>query len=722
MTRSFGLPDSDDLNPTTITEMEEVGLTVGDILRSLSKNKWLILACTVMSIVCATAYVATTTPVYEAAATIRIDPSRAGSLGLSDLLSLAGGGGGDQVQTEMAILKSDEVALATLNSLSDGDFRAFSGFDKRLMNFKPSEQPLTFQQEGVLGRFKQGLTTKQADGTQIVTVSIRNSNPQLAAIIANHLVSAYIRQNFDSRFSSVSQATVWLSEQMDQLKDRAANAQKKLAAFQEANNLLGADLSNNTTTDRIKMLNDRLTSAEGDRIIKEAQLRAAEAGDPTVLISLFPDPDLQSLQSQQANLFAQYTQLSSKFGPAYPPLAEIKQQMVKTAAKIQGDIGVILGRLKEDYGASSSVENTLRNEYASEMEKAYALNRKQADYAVLVAEGTSSRELYDTLQYKLQQAVVDAGLNSVNMMIVDRARAPMTPIEPKKTLIVAFGLLLGLSAGVGSALLRESLSDQIQSISQLESASKFATLAAIPHSDVSDGKPDEGKRREIMHLVSLSEPKSRQAESYRSLRNSVLLSSIDKPPKTILVTSSLPGEGKSSTSANYSVVLAQKGAKVLLVDADLRRPTLHRYFGVLNTEGLSDRLMGEDLEMKFLAPVESLPNLHFVPAGMTVAFPSEALGSAKFKSLVEEWETLYDYIILDSAPLLTVSDSLPIASWADTVVLVVRAGMTPMKALLRTKAILARVHANIAGAVLNDTTSINADSGYYGKGGYGYYN
>ena len=720
MNQFAGPPESADpqgFSTRTAEDEQAEGITLADIFRALAKGKWLILVCTLTCAIAAFVYVTLAKPVYEATASIRIDPSRAGSLGLNDLLSLAGGESGDKIATEMSIITSDQVALATLDGLTPEQFRAYAGFDKGTMNFTPANQQLSRQQENVLRSFKGSLSTKQIEGTQLIGIRFKNGNPQLAATIVNHVIDAYARGNFDSRYDSVNQVKIWLSKQMDDLKGRASTAQKKLAEFQEENNLLGTDPSNNTTVDRLKQLNQRLTEAEGDRIVKEAQMRAAASGDPAVLASLLPDPSLQALQQQQGALYSQYIALSSKFGAAYPPLADVKQQLEAVKSQLSKDISVISSRLKEDYDAANRTEGMLREQYEAETGKAFALNRTQADYSVLLAEATSSRDLYDTLQYKLQQASVDAGLNSVNTMIVDKARAPIDPIEPKKTLILAFGIVLGAAAGIGSALLRESLSDQVQNLAGIEAATGLMSLATVPHIAWIN---QPGAK--IANLIAISEPRSRGAEAYRSLRNSLLLSSIDRPARTIVVTSSLPGEGKSSTTANYAAVLAQKGGKVLVVDADLRRPTLHIFFGMANTIGLSDAILAEGNNPQIVNPIAELPNLSFLSAGGKVSLPSEALSSAKFHTMLEEWERIYDVIILDSAPILSVSDSVPLASWADAVVVVARAGVTPLKALQRTKAILRRAHARIAGVLLNDTSKGTGDPGYYGKNYDGYYN
>ncbi len=719
------------VSQTAVESEGSEGISIGDILRALLKNIWLILACALICLSVSVAYLTITKPVYEATAVIRIDPGRAGSLGLNDLLSMVGSASsGEEIQTDISIIKSDQVAMATLDSLSPDDFRSYAGFDKGRMSFTSATGQLTRQQEDMIEPFEKALSAKQVEGTQLIGLHFRNGNPKVASTVVNHIVEAYTRGNFNSRYDSVDQVKVWLSGQMDELRLRASSAQRKLAEFQEQNNLLGTDPSNNTTTDRLKLFNERLTQAESDRIVKEAQMRAAASGNPEVLASLLPDPKLQSLQQEEGSLYAQYVQLSAKFGPGYPPLEEVKNQLTKVQSQISHDVSIVSDRLKEDYDASSRTENMLRGQYEGETAKAYALNRTQAEYAVLLGEATSSRDLYDTLQYKLQQASVDAGLNSVNTMIVDRARPPINPIEPKKGLILVFGIVLGLAVGVGAALLRESLSDYIQTIAEIEKSTGLVALSVVPHFQTTmttiagetDGTRRDGTlKTERRALISFDEPLSRGAEAYRTLRNSILLSSIDRPAKLIVVTSSLPGEGKSSTTVNYAVVLAQKGATVLLVDGDLRRPTLHGFFGLENTEGLSDAILGSGSSHPVVSPLAELPNLYFMAAGPKISLPSEALGSSKFQSMLREWTQQYDIVLLDSAPILSVSDTVPAASWADSIIIVARAGVTPLKALQRTKAILTRARVRIAGVLLNDFSERLGDYGYYGNDD-GYYN
>ncbi len=729
--------------PPTLDVQAESAVSLGDIAKMLGRHKWFIVACVAAGVAIASTYLHYATPIYQAVASIRIDPNRVGSLGLADLTS-GGSDSGLQIATEIAVIKSDAVALDTLHSLSDDEFREYTHADRKTLGILPGATSLTPAQEGMLGAFKSQINVVQVPDTQLVSITLRNPNPRVAAYLLNSLVQAYLRQNFDSRYGSVAQVSTWLSTEMTSLKQRAADAQDKLATFEEQNHILafggstggtssgksggsgsgGGGAVTTTITDRLTSLQARLTDAQATRILKEAQMTAAATGDIAVIAALYPSASMTELQAQQSTLYGQYVQLSTKFGPNYPPLAQVKAEMQKTDAELNHQVTSIRSRLKQELDTASNVEHSLQQQVDEQTQEAYALNRKAAQLAVLLAEGSSSRELYDTLQYKLKQASVDAGLNNVNTMIVDTARAPLVPIEPKKIVILSFGLVLGLFAGVGSVFLREATSDKVQNVIDIERILGYHLLAAVPHFDqkvlaAKEGGAPSGIRVGPM-LITYRNTLSGASEAFRTLRNSILLSSIDKPAKTVMVSSSIPSEGKSSVTANYAVVLAQKGSRVLLVDADIRRPTQHIQFGIPNAAGLTSLILDDTAMPSFHTPIPELPNLTVLTAGQKVPLPSEALGSTRFHTLISSWEQDFDYVIIDSAPLLIVSDSLPLASWVDSLILVARYNFTPNSALKRIRDILRHADAHVAGVVLNDLST--GDSAYYGGYGNDYYN
>lgn len=708
------------------------GMSFGDVFRTLGKHKWFILVCALVGLSISAVYIHFATPIYEAGATLRIDPNRASSLGLNELVS-GGASTQDPMATEALILHSDAVAIAALQSMPEDQFKELTGSSKSAMALPVStsvEQQqedrlngrapvLTLAQENMIATVQGMVSVKPVEGTQILGISVRSRNPEIAATLANHIIYAYLRNSFDSRYSSVAQVQTWLQEQLNELKSRAAQSQKRLADFQEQNNITGTDRNSNTVIERLQSLNSRLAEAQADRIVKEAQMRASQSGDPATLATLYPTAGIQALQAQQSTLYSRYSELSAKFGPNYPPLAEVIVERKKVDEQLNKLVDVTRNLLRQEYDVSKSTENLLQQQFDEQTQRVYALNSKQAEYAVLQAEGAASRDLYDKLQYQLQQAGVSAGLNAVNTMVVTSARAPHLPVEPKKTLALTFGLILGLFAGAISAFLFGVIGDKLQTVAQAEAGLGLPTLATIPH--------DTGlQRRFIAGKLSLpfafEKPSSKISEAFRSLRNSIFLASIDSPPRVVLMTSSFAGEGKTVLSSNYAVILAQSGAKVLAVDIDLRRARLHSEFAIANSSGLSDLILGGPGAVPNLqTPIKELPNLTILTAGKTVPFPSEALASNRFRDFVEQWRNEYDFVLLDSAPLLVVSDTLPVAKYVDAVILVTRFDTTPLRAAQRSIYLLRRVRAKIAGIVINDVPMTGLEYGSYYGYGYGYY-
>jgi succinoglycan biosynthesis transport protein ExoP len=702
------------------TQDSDSGLSIRDIFRMIARHWAFIVGCLVLCVTLSYLYARSITPIYEASGSMRLDPNRAGSLGLADLTGAGSGGTGVDINTEMAVIQSDSVAIGTLQLLTDDEFLHFAGKPRGQLGFLADTAKLTPAQEGLLASLKGALKAHEIGNTQLIAITFRGPDQQIAATIVNDTMSAYLKESFDNRYGSVTQVRKWLSGEMNSLQNQAVEAQKKLAGFQEKNNFLTTGNNSNTTLDTLKLLSDDLTKAKADRLVREAQMQAAMSGDPHVVAATFSTPTFAALQLQQSALYQQYVQLSSKFGESYPPLIEVKRQMVKLDTQFETELATVRARVKQDYDTSAATERLLQSQYNTQLAKAYGFNRQEAEYASLVSDSKSTRELYDTLEHKLQQAGVDAGLNAVNTMLVDRARAPLAPIEPNKSAILGFGLMLGLLTGVGTAFLKEAITDTVQSVDQLEHTLRYNTLAAVPHisADGSQHKLDASGVPFRPTLVCYNQPLSRSSESFRNLRNGLLLSN-DKV-KTILLTSTIAGEGKSTATANFAVILAQYGAKVLVIDADLRRPRLHELFGLENLFGLSNLILNEQRSGALHQPLPELQNLSVLTAGKRIGFPSELLSANRFRQLLEEWENQFDYILLDSAPLLLVSDSLPLASWADAAILVLRYNQTPISALRRVRSILGQTQAFVAGVVLNDMPDKAMGYGGYADGA-GYY-
>jgi capsular exopolysaccharide synthesis family protein len=371
----------------------------------------------------------------------------------------------------------------------------------------------------------------------------------------------------------------------------------------------------------------------------------------------------------------------------------------------------------------------LREKFNGQKQQAFQLNESAAQYSMLKHEVETSRELYDSLQLKLKEAGVTAGLSSTNVTVVDRAEVPGKPVEPKIPLNLALGFLGGLVGGVSLAFVLESLDDSITTSEDVEGIAALPALSSIPVVQNIAARTNVrgalvGAEAGNAHdLITIRKPKSNAAEAYRTLRSSILLSSIDDPPKLIVITSAFPQEGKTTTSSNIAVALAQRGGRVLLIDADMRRSSLYKKFGMDHGPGLSNVLLGGEPAEHITTPLPELPDLDVLPAGPVPQAPAELLASQRMRQLLRKWTQEYDHVVIDTPPVFPVTDALLLASQADAVLLVVRSGVTRKKALLRMRDVLQRANANIVGVALNGVNMRleHYYAGSYGKYGDGYY-
>ena len=676
------------------------GVTVGDILRRLLAHGWFIAACGMVCVILSLLYLRFRPAVYEATAVLRIDPGRADSLAMTDRPASMPLDPAETLHTEIVILKGDDVAIRTLNTLTDDEFARFTGSHRGADPIPQDVQNLSNQQQGWISRLDKALAIKQIDGTQLITVTVRHEDPKIAAALDNDVIKAYAVQTFEDRARSVAQLRTWLSTQMDELKNHVEASQEKLTDFERANEVVGTGGANNTIGDRLHFLSERLSTLQSDRIMKEAQMRAASGGSPSELSTLFPNPKLSTLQASQGALYAQYAQLSSKFGPSYPPLADIVMQIRRIDEEIGREVQSVRERLSTDYAGAKQAQDMLQAEYDKQIILAYKFNRNQAEYTVLQGDVAASKELYDALRRKLQQATVDTEVSGLNTVLVQGARVPMKPAGPRKILILLGSLILGLFAGVVAAVIFDGVSDRVWGAEQIERELGLPVLAHIRgvFKDIdSTGHHHELVARRVP--LALGVPSSRAAEAIRAIRNSVILSA---DIKTVMVTSGQAGEGSLQVAVNLAILLAHSGARVLLVDTNLRKPRAQGEFGVENGSGLGEYLAGESLEPKPIQPVSHLERLFMVTGGDATSASSDLLTSVTFHSLLLKWKKDFDYVVVIGSPLLVENVGILLASWVDATVLIAQNGQSRIRELKQICDTLLRNKARVQGVVISD--------------------
>jgi polysaccharide biosynthesis transport protein len=723
-------------------ERHEFILSPADFRKILIKRQFVILACLVLGIAVAAIVTHFTVPVYESVARIDIDPGRSTNIGISDIMeNKIGGDTTNRLQTQVRILQSDSVVFAVIESQNLYIKRPFSGVFTN-HPYVPGQALTPLQKVTLLARLRSHLQVMSIPNTDLVEIHYRDPDPVQASIIAQAVVDQYLELDLRSRYEGTLRIANWLSGQMDELKTRAAEAQRRVAQYQRTNNLIGIDTEGgNLVNDSLRMVNEQLLQAEADRIVKEARYRLAQTRNPELLVSVAPTTSLMTLRSQQAELMVQAAELKSKYGSDYPRVREVNKQLAGVQVDIDGEITNLLKRFEEEYNAAVKTQSLLQGRLDQVKQEAFRVSDSSADYEILKHEAESTAELYDALQMKLKEASVTAGLNSNNVNLVDQAAIPAIPIAPVKRKNYGFGALVGLFLGIAAAIFLETMDDTIRTSEDAEVVAGLPSLAVVPRfsSAAKTAKSNYGQQAPAAtsvegsnlapDLVSYLAPQSISAEAFRTLRSSILLSSVDHQGRAVLITSSLAGEGKSTIAANLAVSFARRDARVLLVDTDLRRGTLHLKFRIPNREGLSSVLVREAGASAYQTPIPDLPNLTVLPRGPIAPNPGELLASHNMEGLMEQWKLEFDHVILDSAPVLPVADSLSLAPLTDSTIIVVRAATTRRKALQRIRALLRRVHARVIGIVVNDvdlrlenyyTYSKNYDYDYAGNYGGGY--
>ena len=697
--------------------------------RILKKRKWTIVGT--FSIVFVLAIFATlrTTRLYEAVSRIAVFPENSNVLGLKDLENGTAGEDWDYnvaLETQLSILRSDALALKVIEALHLDSNPRFLGY--KVASTENSDnlgstdlQPDSEQVARMLSSFRLGLSVQVVPRTRVIEIGYIHPDPQLASQIANTLVKTFVEENFRTKYESTSQTADWLSRELSDLQLKMQVSEEKLVRYEKEKGILGIDEKQNIVTAKLDELNKELTEAETDRMQKEANYNLAQSGDPSAFAKLTADNLLEKLRGQQAELETEYAQLTSQFGSSYPQVIQLKNQLNQIRGSIADEQKNLLSKVRDEYLAAIQRENLLTAAFDVQKQEANKLSESGIEYTSLKRDAETNRQLYESLLQRLKEASVTAGLRSSNIRVVDVARVPLEPTKPNVPRNIALGFLLGLVGGVGLAFLQENMDTTVGNVEELSTLTALPVLGTIPLQLAENGHRRSASTAEIVNKssdvgpVTHLRPQSEMAESYRALRTSILLSSFGAPPKVVLVTSALPQEGKTTVSTNSAVVLAQKGSRVLLVDADLRRPGVSKALGLRASGGggLSTLLSGVDNVENVMVPYPGLPNLQVIPAGPIPPNPVELLGSGVMKDLIARWRDEFDHIIFDTPPCLSVTDSVVLSVVADRVILVARSGQTPKAAVRRAAEVLLQVNASIMGIVLNAFNLRSADGNYY---------
>lgn len=565
--------------------------------------------------------------------------------------------------------------------------------------------------------------------TSLVDIEVTLPNPSQAAAIANAHVDAFITWTRDSRVDQQSRGIQYLKTQANELRDKVAGLERDMAEYAEKNSIVALNKDENVTAQKLSQLNQMLTEATSKRIIAEKQYEESKSGH-TAGDSGLDDGSTQNMRSELARLEAEYSQLGQKYTSAYPRMKQLGSQIAGLKRSISSQQGQILVSQKARMEAAKEEEKALREELEKQKSQTFDLSRSQVQYNIYSRELTTSRELLDSVLKQIKEMSVSVESNASNVSVVDYAITPSKPSYPRKLIFILVGFIFGLGAAIATAFLLTHIDNTIKTPEELSTYLKLPTLGVVPsflleHLETVDPSSDPSSitslaplNREVMFLKS---PKSLASEAYRTIRTGLLLSQAGEPPRTILITSAQSSEGKTTTALNLAACLASSGGRVVIIDCDLRRPSVMKTLtGKSDYQGLVEILTGH-LNWQDAVRTDILKRVSVIPSGRIPPNPAELLGSQEMSHLLDTLADEFDYVMVDCPPILPVTDGVILSRIVDGVVLVVKGATTPRKVVSDARYRLSSVGARLLGVVLNDVDITGGDYYYYNRYYYSYY-
>src|SRR5262245_30962130 len=727
--RDGRLPSTSSSPQPDMVGAQEVHLL--DYVKVLHKRRWTAVTAFLLVVGTVTVYTFTATPIYEAKTRLLIETEEQNVVNFKQVVD-EDQTKADYYQTQYNILQSRALARRTLEQLKLWDKAPFGGpvtegFGvKKILAapgaivglFKKSDDAVaknqipdageTASQSKAIDTFLQHLAIAPIRNSRLVDVKYQLSDPALATSIVNSLAKNYIEQNLEYKFTASKEASDWLGQRLSEERKAVEAAEAKLQAYREQNDAISLSDRENITVQKLADLNAALTRAKTERIQKQAayqQLNMSQS-DPSKL-DTFPAILTNSFIQQQkaalSELQRQYAQLSEKFGEKHPEIIRAKSAIQVAQSKLTGEIAKVVASVRSEYQAALAQENSLNAALDQQKGEALTMNRKAIDYGVLARDVDSSKQIYNSLLNRAKETGVAGELKTSNIRVVDPAEQPRKPVAPQKALNELLALFGGGVLACGLVFFFEYLDSRITTPDEIRTHLGLAHLGMLPAMGQKDGK---------YPLLSGGVP-ANFSEAFRAFRTNVLFSSAQEGARTVVVTSTAPGEGKSMVASNLAISLAQAGQRVLLIDGDMRKPKTHEILGCKQEPGLSNVMVGSSKASEAVRKT-TVSGLWVLAAGRIPPNPAELLGSARFREFLTSLKQHFDWILVDTPPVMAVTDAALVANRASGVVFVVGAEMTSHHAARRALDQLEQANAKFVGAVLN-RVDLEKNAYYYSQ-------
>ncbi len=695
-----------------------------DYVRVLYKRRWVAIPTFLVILVVGVINTYRTTPVYEAHAQILIEKDTPRVGGFNDLFAQQDGWYNDEFyQTQYRILQSRSLARKAVvamkleqnlaykrmietpapMTLTGAAFGVYSAAKTAIVGEAPraarpaAQEPRvsgeTAREAALVDSFLGSLTVVPIRNSRLVELRFTSTEPQLAADMANALARTYIEQNLEFKFHSSKDATDWLSGQLGEQRKKVENSESALQRYKEQHDAVAVEDRQNIVVQRLGEMNAAVTKAKTTRIEKEALYNQLKAMQVSGAIDSFPavlaNDYVQKIKGDLGDLQRQQAQLADKYGDRHPEMIKIGSAIQSTEAKLKNEINKVVDSVRSEYESARAQEISLAGALETQKGEALSLNRKGIEYSVLHREAESNRQIYESLMQRTKETGISGEFKASTIRVVDAAEVPKSPFLPRRQRDVSLAGLTGVLLAVGLVFFFEYLDNRIKTPQELRATLNVPFLGMVP------SVPDQHQA-----LITEGVP-ANFAESIRSIRTNVLFSSAEEGAHIVVVTSAGPGEGKSVVSSNLAVSLAQAGQRVLVIDADMRRPRVHEIFDLPQEPGLSNLLVGDCKPSEAVRKWSTVPGLCVLPAGMIPPNPAELLGSQRFEEYISTLGEHFDWVLIDSPPVLAVADAAVVANGASGVVFVVGADQTSRQAAREAIHQLQSAHARVIGAVLN---------------------
>jgi capsular exopolysaccharide synthesis family protein len=723
---------------------------LGELWRMIRKRKWLVIAIIFVVTAATTVEVYRSQDMYTASAAVEIekasyktiDPKNSVSaFDESDLSSPS------ILKTKMFIIKSDPLLEDVVVDLKLDKVPQFIGtLRKKTISeavstligkgpvqtesdvVDPSTAEPNNRLKGVSARspeesgrlepyvnvLRNRLSVDQIPNTQVLSISYTHPDRNIAAAVANCVANHFIERSYKTKTERFTNMSGWLERSTADLQDKVQQAEQELANYTRDNNIYSTEGRDSLATDKLVELHSQVMRAETDRMLKQSLYQQVQEGRLEQLPEAFSDPRATGLKSRLSDLAVEAAQLNAIYGPDNPKVIDLNQQMEALRIEIASSLRALEAKLKADYERAVRDEQALRRALEEAKSGATTQNQLAIQYNILRQNVDTAKSLYKEFLQKNTQVQVQLAEQENNIRVVQRAKLPKGPVGPNRLPVILASSLVSLLAGIGLVFLIEYMDRTVKTVGELNRFTQLPALGVIPAANkklLSRAKRNKSAITSLgvngnsaalkLNGVFVLDYNSPIAEAYRGLRTSVLLSSSGAPPKTILVTSGLAGEGKTTTVVNTAVSLAQLGSSVLIIDCDLRKPTIDKVLGLNAEQGLSNYLSDEDMTEPPI--IESfIPNLYVLPCGPIPSHPAELICSRKMKDMIRTLSERFDHILVDSPPLMHVTDPVILSTIVDGVILVVHGSKSTRDIIRQSCQELSNVGAKNFGVVLNN--------------------